>query len=667
MEYIPNATALAAVPFRHWFAQFIGEVVFNMRRILAGLLAVVLVFATVGCQNNKEVSAVARIISVFEIEGDSVRIIRENGQEFEAKKGIKLFEGYRLLTGDGSITYLELDGESYVKVAENSEIEITRLNDKNLQLTVISGAVSVDAAAQKPGSTLEVGAGNTSLAVRGTLFVVETAGGDATYSMLHGLGEIEGTSLATGHVLPVPEEITLPPEPEALSLTGNVSIFVLEVILEHKDMLLAEGVFSQQELDSIPALIEAKKDALHPKELPSSNPAPGSANSKPPVSQPLPVSRPSFSSAANNNPDVPTPAPSSASGQAVATIGNKNYDSVASAITAAENGQTVKIEKNTIILASETARLQAGALLSVPPSVVLEVQGTFIVDSGATIDAQDFSTIFFTEQGILKNSGTMNIQGSLSNETSGQMMNENNSVINVLPGGVFENKSSAGIAFTNNGRIHVYNGGSFINNGILLSSGSVTAAGPEAAIRFTSVSRSSGAGLENKFFDGSGEPIAPKNLNNRLFYYDGTRLMQAAVKAQQNGKTQYYSSLNGPGGALAAGGNITVFSSATLTDNLPAGARMWVLAGVTLRVPGSAAISCAESSKLVLEGSLVVDGRYTTAGETVIEQQGSLNIQPGASFTNSGALTNLGTINNFNSDGAGFFNRGSFTNNGVVN
>ncbi len=250
-----------------------------------------------GCQATNSSDAAgsadtidARTIAVFKTEGDQISVAKENEKKYEAKEGVKLFEGYSLSTGKNSYAYLKLDGESVVKVDEETELQISKLNDKNLSINVLGGGVSVDAAPQKAENTLEVGAGKTALAVRGTLFVVEyNHKGNSGITMLAGSGMVGDVSLTTGNMVTISEDGAEEPVPVPITVSSQMSGFILQTIQENKQQLLDKGAFTEEDIEKIPEIIKEKQEqasAASSQSNQSNNAVNGGSGDEQPTQQP---------------------------------------------------------------------------------------------------------------------------------------------------------------------------------------------------------------------------------------------------------------------------------------------------------------------------------------------------------------------------------------------
>lgn len=687
------------------------------KKILSVLLALVLLTLLYACGTKPgSGEQTARIITVFKNEGSDIRVTKENNQEFEAKEGFKLSEGYKFTTGVDSYSYLKLDEESLVKVDQQTQLEVSKLNDKNLKLTVVSGAISVDAAPQKPDNTLEVQAGNSALAVRGTLFVVEKdEQNQAKMSMLSGLGDVNGTALKAGFVLDSTQTAT---DPQPIVINEDLSLFLLEVILENKDLLLQEGTFSQADMDNIANLIAAKKsgekkqdkedkdkkdkngdksakDAKDDSQKPAttkdnsssqknttpaadSSPNNGSGNTPAASSQ----SSASSSSTASSSSSASSRASSSSSSQAssssssaasssssgsgaAAIIGGRSYNNVYEAINDAQTGEVVEILDNCSIPSGIVSSLDAGAQLFIKNGKTFTVDGTFTIENTANLTVQSGSNFVVNSGNSLKNQGVINIYGQLKNNTTGRIINESTGQINIESTGTFENQTTIADGFSNAGQLHIASGGRFDNLGKFQSAGTLTGVDERSKLYFGPASSNSGTGLQ-AFRDNQNQPIDPGTLPGKTLLYGNSTFRAPSVVLTAGSTSQYFGSLQT---ALAqpGGGTITVYENIPLTASIPQ--------GFTLVIPDG--ITVTQSQRISIDGTLQVEGRMlfssnatlSASGEIAIAATGQAQVSANSYFSVAGTLRNLGIFTN-NSSVSGLLvsgilqNDGSFNNNG---
>ncbi|MCL2698774.1 MAG: FecR domain-containing protein [Defluviitaleaceae bacterium] len=234
-----------------------------MKRIFSLLLSALLIITF--C-NVAVFAETARTVVVESVQG-TITMTRGTNREFNVNAGIGLRAGNTLITGRNSSAVLLLDGESTVTVAAFTKIDISRATSTDLKLTVISGAISVNAAPQPPSHNTSVSAGNSTMGIRGTLFTTVFRNGDLTVTLLEGELEMEGDAfgdgltMAPGFVLEVSSQPGIRVDADGvnpLDLAVACS-FTLETIREHSDMLIELGVLTVTDVANIDQMIDEKK------------------------------------------------------------------------------------------------------------------------------------------------------------------------------------------------------------------------------------------------------------------------------------------------------------------------------------------------------------------------------------------------------------------------
>lgn len=674
-----------------------------VKKILCMVTALLFVLFT-GCgvfSGTTEQSA--RIITIFKNEGSQIRMTKGSGQEYEAKEGLKLYEGYTLSTGAESYSHLKLDEKSVVKTDENSKLEVTRLNEKNLALNLISGALSVDAAPQKDGDTLEVGADNCALAVRGTLFVAETSGSDASsISMLHGLGVIEGTELSSGYSIAISGG-SVSGKPEKIVIDENMSLFLLKTILENKDLLLAEGVFSQEDIDSIPGLIKLKQKPKASSQSSTSVPVPSQAEETRSAESTAAVSTAqTVSSAAENNAPAPAastitsastsaassraasskaasrssssskPKPASSSSSSsrkpassssskvpssssstsrsasssgsgpIAKIGDTGYDKISDAINNAGNSDVIEILENCYIDTSENVIMRSGVQLKVAASRMLIVDGHFTVNTSANLVVENNAVFAVNNGGVFDNNGILTVHGTLRNHKYGKLTNNLTGRIGIESDGSFTNDSIIPSGLDNSGDISIKSNSEMVNNGNFQNDGTLSA-NNNAAIQFNLTSVNSGTGFANQFTSIGGTTVSPSSLAGNLFYYNSGGFTQAAASiTDSNDQPEFFTSAQDAFAAMTAGTTVTVHSATNMTASTAAGAKIIVAPYGKLNVASQAS----NNSDIVVQGKFEVSDTLLSTGSINIESAGELSIETNGSLAAAGGINNNGSIYN---------------------
>jgi len=205
-------------------------------------------------------SQTARNISIFEVEGSDVTMTKGTSKSLPVKTGLKLGSGSTVTTGNNSYCWLLLDDETLVKIDQKSKIQIGKASGDRLSISVLSGAITVDAAAQKGKQSLNVNAGNSALAIRGTLFVVEyTPDKDVMITMLTGSGDVNGNILLAGQTMFIYDQQTGKiHEVQEFNIADSLSRVVMETILSHMDDLINSGVISSGEAENLTEQLEQR-------------------------------------------------------------------------------------------------------------------------------------------------------------------------------------------------------------------------------------------------------------------------------------------------------------------------------------------------------------------------------------------------------------------------
>ena len=170
----------------------------------SAIFLAVLVFAVLFASCGDSGDLDARIMSVFRVDGDTVRMQNPDGARTEAREGTGLHAGYVVSTGIDSFCYIRLDAASIVKMDARTDVLIAQLTDSLLRINIDRGQVMVDLEWQAPEHELEAIIGNTVISVRGTLFVAGVyAGGEAIITVLSGSVYVNNLRLDAGYTMRV--------------------------------------------------------------------------------------------------------------------------------------------------------------------------------------------------------------------------------------------------------------------------------------------------------------------------------------------------------------------------------------------------------------------------------------------------------------------------------
>lgn len=203
----------------------------------------------------------SRTVTISAVSG-TVTVDKGSGSTVSGASGTKLAAGYTVATASGASCTLKFDDGSTSKMAASSKVKVDNASSGTLSVSVLSGSLSVDAAAQSSGNSVQVKGGNSALAVRGTLFVAEyNKHGQFIITMLEGAADLDGSPVTTRERMVVYDSGSQKEyDKEPLTLDSSLSLHTLNTLSEHKDELIEKGIFTADELEKLPELIEQKKE-----------------------------------------------------------------------------------------------------------------------------------------------------------------------------------------------------------------------------------------------------------------------------------------------------------------------------------------------------------------------------------------------------------------------
>lgn len=176
-----------------------------------------------------------RTISVIETSGTVVVV--KDGREYQAYSGMKLQEGYELVTSGNSYARLVLDGDKYIKVEAGSKMvfeTLGMLGSGKTRLSLERGAMTSELVSPlKTDEEYVVNTPNAVLAVRGTYFRLDlkpTENGEIVADVV-----TYGGKVATKRVQPSGEVV----EEEVLVEAGRKVCINMD---EHKTSYVVEGI-----------------------------------------------------------------------------------------------------------------------------------------------------------------------------------------------------------------------------------------------------------------------------------------------------------------------------------------------------------------------------------------------------------------------------------------
>ena len=236
----------------------------------------------------------SRSFVIESIDGTEATLTKGTRKEFQLRQGTRLAAGNTVTTSKDTKVTIKLDDDSSITMAPSTKIDVSKLNRRELMLTVITGSISVNAAAQPADRSTTFKAGNSTMGIRGTIFTVTYMEGYVRIVMLEGELDIETSDgefiLMAGQTLEYPKQpdsdlagnypldSIKPLDLEQLKsftpeiISGNVwtniypiilveipDSFTLEVIQEHEELLIELGVITEEEAAMLDDLIEQRK------------------------------------------------------------------------------------------------------------------------------------------------------------------------------------------------------------------------------------------------------------------------------------------------------------------------------------------------------------------------------------------------------------------------
>src|SRR5574344_1028621 len=136
----------------------------NMRKIIASIMAVLLIFPT--CVSIAE-TARGKTIRLEAYSGE-ISVTSGTSKSVPVTEKMRIFDGYKVKTGASSNVYLSLDDTKAVKLDQNTEILIKKSWFSN-KVVVISGMIFFNVTAPlKDNENLNLVTSTMSMGIRGT-------------------------------------------------------------------------------------------------------------------------------------------------------------------------------------------------------------------------------------------------------------------------------------------------------------------------------------------------------------------------------------------------------------------------------------------------------------------------------------------------------------------
>ncbi|MCL1998093.1 MAG: hypothetical protein FWG65_04915 [Turicibacter sp.] len=218
------------------------------KKIATYAMAAIMVLTTIQPMQ----AAAARTVTVFRVDGEAASIHRNGARHTTARQRTRITAGDELVTGRATQVYLNMDGNSLLKVDSESRVAF-ELTSGLIGLTVAEGNALVRVAEQASGQSLESRVGNVIHAVRGTMFTIGHFNENIVYiAMLSGSGEVGGVMLEEGQILTSWHE----GDELDVSISGAVvhdlledgtNIVISEIVINELDQFTLQEIWDNQE------------------------------------------------------------------------------------------------------------------------------------------------------------------------------------------------------------------------------------------------------------------------------------------------------------------------------------------------------------------------------------------------------------------------------------
>lgn len=662
-----------------------------MKKTIAVLTSIILTFA-MAIPTLAITEQTSRSMVIYATQGDDVTLTKGTDKSFTAKKGMRLSNGYTVSTGKASYADLKLDDETLLKMDESTKVDISQTKGKNLKLTLLSGAISVNAAKQKDSETISVRAGNSALAVRGTVFALSYSGGVFEVDLFEGAVGVDtpkdSYTLTEGNRIIVTDgktehetgDVTIEP----LDLT-KLDSFSLKVIEENKELLIEKGIIGQDDADRLSQLISDKEKVEQEAKA---------ANDKAiaDVNKEIPGSNQNYKGTI-----------ASGGGGGGGSSSQAPTSATAVTITSYERGlgfyayrNMLKISDHSDIRDIEiTVKLANGydeadnAVPSFTDTLTYTENVYELVDSSLArrypVDTNYTSgNYMYFSLPAVKYSDNTQIYGIYTVEVKGSDGHVKSAAVNVSPAVSSESASSPGTirkySTVEEGILAGYEiGGSSADTITVIGSGSILAdigmgdgdklivpygssltlaaklgrnspsSTPEPEITFeTGSSVAIKSGLPNPFYRNNGSPLDKTDVIGRTFIWDGGVWENTTVaRLSYGGASTGYSSLED----IQGGVSLTV-SSGEVLDIIDDCDTFWVLtltvdAGGTLNIQEGVTFTSSVSMPFMLNGDMVNDGAFMVDGNMTIGISATLTGSAGASIGIGGSGNIIGNTADF--------------------
>lgn len=626
-------------------------------------------------------TAAAATLRLEKAEG-TVTVSTAAGRTVSTTDGMRLYSGYVLETGTDSYAYVSLDSTKAVKLDASSRGEVSK-SGKKLELKAVSGKLFFNVTAPvEEDESLNIRTSTMVTGVRGTAGWVEVV--DRSVSRIHLLegtltvtaaepstGELRRTVITGGQtVTAAVNGASRPGQQTSLTVEElreeDVPAFVAVELA--KDPALQEKVAKNSPL-SVEEIIRGAENRLRGEQAAAAAAeralrdqlGGGSAD------QVFPDRRDDADSGDGGSSDTPVtpPAPEPPVTEAVRTLD----DPTAAELTAALNESGVTRVNVTNAGKSDRSDLHTGTY-HVGGDQTLTIQsGTLTVGGGKTLTVE--GTMVNT--GELSIIGTMDVNGSFTNDTNGQVLVTSEMSLHVNQGGTMVNRGTVTVAGGNSALLEIsgelYNDGAVAlgnedgsgtlrvtNTGTLTNTSTGTITVWEKSI-VLNMGRFENSG---RFSDSANSAVLTADFTSTGTYTDTRTDTVYAIAKEPDGRVCYLGPLTSMPGwyentavTLMGGERITWDKRQNVT-----------VPGVTLDLNGrtvelgDTALTVAADGKLTVKdsdsaggGALTTDGESTlqVSGGTLTLESGSILNTRGAGNSGGAAITTSslsgGTVN----------------------
>lgn len=613
-------------------------------------------------------TAAAATLRLEKAEG-TVTVSTAAGRTVSTTDGMRLYSGYVLETGTDSYAYVSLDSTKAVKLDASSRGEVSK-SGKKLELKAVSGKLFFNVTAPvKEDESLNIRTSTMVTGVRGTAGWVEVL--DRSVSRIHLLegtltvtaaepstGELRRTVITGGQTATAAVNgASRPGQQASLTVTElreeDVPAFVAVELA--KDPALQDKVEKNSPL-SVEEIIRGAENRLREEQAAAAAAeralrdqlGGGSAD------QVFPDRRDDADSGDGGSSDTPVtpPAPEPPVTEAVRTLD----DPTAAELTAALNESGVTRVNVTNAGKSDRSDLHTGTY-HVGGDQTLTIQsGTLTVGGGKTLTVE--GTMVNT--GELSIIGTMDVNGSFTNDTNGQVLVTSEMSLHVNQGGTMVNRGTVTAAGKNGARLEI--SGTLTNTGtaalgnedgsgmlrvtdtgVLTNTGTITVRGK--SIVFNTGRFENGG----RFSDSADSNALTAAFTSTGTYTDTRTDTVYAIAKEPDGRVCYLGPLTSMPGwyentaVTLMGGKSVAWNGRTAEQQVTVPGVTLDLNGRTVEL-GDTALTVAADGKLTVKDSdSAGGGALTTDGESTLQVSGgTLTLESGSILNTRGGDGNSG-------------------------